>query len=348
MNLVKLCAIILPAVLALHETQNAGPIKLTGGGSSIQAPIQDLWARTYQNVPNVKAIPEYKASASIFGIEEVLSNKLAFAGSEIVPQTMGGKFKSDLLSVPLFASPIVFAFNLPDISDIVLSRDALVGIFNGTIATWDHPMILNMNPAIVFPANPIKIVLRKEPAGTTALVSATFGKINPEWSQKFGSGPIINSTSQTAIHAEQSKGVSAAIKNEPFSIGFMTLHTAREDKLSIAKLINKRNEIVQASVETSKKAMENINGDVNDLSYIDSDAAGAYPFTIISHGVINKAEMRSAHGQAAHESLKYFHWILSDNVARGMLSAFDYLEFPKKVLDTIVPQIQKIINNRKA
>ena len=38
------------------------------------------------------------------------------------------------------------------------SREILIGVFNGTIVYWNHHLITQLNPFILFPAHPILLV----------------------------------------------------------------------------------------------------------------------------------------------------------------------------------------------
>lgn len=58
---------------------------------------------------------------------------------------------------------LIYNGDLPD--DLSLSRDAVVGIFNGTVTYWDDPIITSANPKLVFPHNAIIPVVRNGSAG---------------------------------------------------------------------------------------------------------------------------------------------------------------------------------------
>lgn len=54
-----------------------------------------------------------------------------------------------LICIPFIFSAVAVAYNLPEADganqNLTLSREALVGIFNGTIQTWNHPLIQATN-----------------------------------------------------------------------------------------------------------------------------------------------------------------------------------------------------------
>ena len=41
------------------------------------------------------------------------------------------------------------------------SREILLGVFNGSILYWNHPLITQLNPFVVLPARPIAFVIVK-------------------------------------------------------------------------------------------------------------------------------------------------------------------------------------------
>ena len=53
------------------------------------------------------------------------------------------------------------AFNIPAISQLNLSRDHIVGIYNGTYRMWNDQGIQEINPSIELPERIIQVLARK-------------------------------------------------------------------------------------------------------------------------------------------------------------------------------------------
>lgn len=73
-----------------------------------------------------------------------------------------------------------------------LSRDALVGIFNGTIRFWSDPLIQMTNPDTFLPTLPIVAVHRTDSCTATLLFSQALSSFSPDWKKTYGSGYTIN------------------------------------------------------------------------------------------------------------------------------------------------------------
>ena len=59
--------------------------------------------------------------------------------------------------VALSYRAVVLAYNLPTISDLVLSRDDIVAMYNGTLQFWNDSRLCELNPNVTFPNNSIKV-----------------------------------------------------------------------------------------------------------------------------------------------------------------------------------------------
>ena len=78
-----------------------------------------------------------------------------------------GKVKQGVVMIPATAGSIVIAYNLPEVKDLKLSRDAYAGIFLGKITKWNDPAIAKDNPGEKLPDPPINVAFRSDGSGTT-------------------------------------------------------------------------------------------------------------------------------------------------------------------------------------
>ena len=71
----------------------------------------------------------------------------------------------------IFYRGVVITYNLPDFdTGLNLTREALVGIYNGTVLFWNDDLISSANPRLTrkLPYERISVVVRKDESGTTA------------------------------------------------------------------------------------------------------------------------------------------------------------------------------------
>jgi ABC-type phosphate transport system substrate-binding protein len=99
----------------------------------------------------------------------------------------------DLQIFPSVAGSVVPVYNIPELANvadpIVFSRPSIVGIYAGTIKSWNHPLILEDNRLHNLPvyyalrnmtgSPPINIVVRQDSSGTTSIFSGALGGMDP-------------------------------------------------------------------------------------------------------------------------------------------------------------------------
>jgi phosphate transport system substrate-binding protein len=130
----------------------AEEVKLYGAGASFPAPLYLCWFRDYY-LAHPKVRVDYQAIGSGGGRAGLFAGRLDFAGSDVpmapdeAQQVDGG-----VVQLPMTAGAIVLAYNLPGISELRLSREALSGIFLGKIQRWNDPMIAAANPDVQLPS----------------------------------------------------------------------------------------------------------------------------------------------------------------------------------------------------
>jgi len=90
-------------------------------------------------------------------LQQLLNKQVQFAVVDIAPpDSLLANYSLQIL--PILNGGQVLVFNWGgDIASLsfTLTRDVIVGIYNGSITTWDSPAIKNINPAVLLPSEPI-------------------------------------------------------------------------------------------------------------------------------------------------------------------------------------------------
>ncbi|MGB5734615.1 MAG: substrate-binding domain-containing protein, partial [Thiohalocapsa sp.] len=104
------------------------PIKLTGAGASFPAPLYLRWFRDYyKEHPSIKI--DYQSTSSSGGINDLINDRIDFAGSDLrLNDAQQGQVRGGVRQVPMTAGAIVLVYNIDGVTDLQLSRDAVVGI----------------------------------------------------------------------------------------------------------------------------------------------------------------------------------------------------------------------------
>lgn len=225
---------------------------LTATGSTFVANLVSAWAEQYGRVAPGVTIA-YEAANSPAGIEALEAGSVDFATSDL-PLTdlqqlvLGGS--DDLAQVPWAAGAIAIVYNLPGVEDLRLTPGAIAAIFSGAVVRWDDAGIQRDNPDVALPGQPISVVHRADPSGTTALFT-TFLRETTGW--RIGTGDAIDWPRGRGVVG--SAGVAAAVAGTEGAIGYVQLSYARDEGLGVARLRNEAGEFLAPTVQAVEAAL---------------------------------------------------------------------------------------------
>src|SRR5215475_10742716 len=161
-------------------------VKLQGAGASFPAPLYTKWFKTYtHDHPDVQI--DYQSVGSGSGVKSFIDKTVDFAASDaaMTPDEIA-KVQGGVQLVPMTAGAIVLAYNLPDVPDLKLSREAYSGIFLGKVKKWNDPVITKSNPNAKLPDQPINVVVRADGSGTSYVFTKHLSAINPDFQKTVG------------------------------------------------------------------------------------------------------------------------------------------------------------------
>ena len=156
---------------AAPSSASAATGQVAGAGASSQESAMKAWVANYQSA-NPDATVAYDPVGSGAGIEQFLSGRAAFAGSDAPLEgdeiaAAGKRCAAGALNLPMYVSPVAVVFNLPGIDELNMAPQTLAGVFTGEITTWTDPRIATDNPGVELPDVPITPVHRADKSGTT-------------------------------------------------------------------------------------------------------------------------------------------------------------------------------------
>ncbi len=184
----KVAAAIVLAFLALVMSADIGaaaPARVNGQGSSYVALAMQQWvadAQTsglqvnYLPTGSPQGLTAFGQSLADFGGTEAEFSALASPG---VGDSRGYQY------VPSVAGAVSVMYNVSDsagrkIDYLHLSRRTIARIFTGDISRWNDPAIAADNRGLVLPDQPINVVYRGTPSGTTGLFYDFVGNVAPD------------------------------------------------------------------------------------------------------------------------------------------------------------------------
>lgn len=84
------------------------------------------------------------------------------------------------LTVPAFSYPVTLAYNVPGLEGVVMTPEVVAGILNGTVTTWEDPLIADANPDYDFTGlAPFTLMSVDSPQGSVAAMTAWLAKAAP-------------------------------------------------------------------------------------------------------------------------------------------------------------------------
>lgn len=332
---------------AMGPTQlPAGSITINGAGATFPLPLYTQWTYAYQFVdPSV--IINYQGTGSGAGKTAIINNTVDFAGSDSLLSDQNYTDGKDLQMYPIVAGAVVpiynIAWNLPSggtapTTKLVLDRQTLVDIFNGTVTKWNDPKIATLNPdlAIVLPDATITVVHRSDGSGTTEIFTKALTSFSAAWTAGGASSIQWPTDSKGAIGGKGNPGVAGAVINTPNSIGYVELNFALANNIAFADMINKAGQKVSANAASLASAMTDFANSFTDKltnTIVDAPGAGSWPIAGYTYLILHTTSMTDC--VKAQKLLEYIRWTLTDATAAEGATKLGY--------STLTPSVQTLV-----
>ena len=304
-------------------------VRVVGAGSTFPAPLYENWfALLFQKFPQLQF--DYQSIGS-----EVDLERFDFGASEIdITDEQITNKKRGVLFLPMTAGSIVLTYNLPEVPDLKLTRDAYINIFLGNITNWNDPKISQSNPGVTLPNRPITVVYPLEQSSTTAIFTKYLSAISPEWKKTMGSGTVVEwpLTKETFLGGKGNEGVAALVEETQGSIAFVEYGFAANNKLKMAALENKAGKFVAPTNESGTITLAQIELSENLREFI-TDPSGdeSYPIVTYSWMLVYKTGYDDPNKAIAMEAMIQF------GLTEGQKKAAQqgYIELPSNVRERV-------------
>jgi phosphate transport system substrate-binding protein len=212
------------------------PITLTETGSSLLYPLFTRWAGNYTGATISAA-----STGSGTGQSDAEQGLVNIGASDAYLKNASA---TNLINVPVAISAQLIYYNLPTITaHLNLNGTVLAEIYNGTITTWDDPLILAAQTTAVqtqlkaLVSETIYPIKRSDSSGDTFLFTSYCDMSWSQWS--FGYSTSALTGDQFATGYDGNSGVVTAIHTTPNSIGYVGISyeaSAAADGLTYAAL----------------------------------------------------------------------------------------------------------------
>ena len=326
-------------------------VLLKGEGATFPAPIYNEWAELYPSVdPSVRI--EYRVTGSGAGKKAAVENTVDFAGSDSLLTTKEYERGQDLQMYPMLAGAVVIIYNIENISGVptlILDRETLVGIYDGTISHWNDSRLLALNPerATQLPAQPITVVHRADGSGTTEIFTKGLAAFSAQWKTQVGSGTSVDWPTDKlgrGVGRDYNSGVAAMVGSTPNSIGYVELAYAVTNNLLYARLKNRAGNIVTAGSENVQAAMADFAGTFSDrltTDIVDGSGQNSWPLAGYTYLILHTQRMTDC--VKARKLVEYIRWSLTDDFAQQRATALGYSPLPNDVRQLVLTRLARVM-----
>src|SRR4051812_10637702 len=331
------------AVLILMASTVASAQSLTGAGATFPYPMYSKWFSEYKKAhPSVEI--NYQSIGSGGGIAQVTEGTVDFGATDGPMNDMQladfqAKRGSPVLHFPTVLGADVPTYNIPGTTgELKFTQAALAGIFLGKITKWNDPELVKANPGVKLPSNDVIVVHRSDGSGTTYIWVDFLAKASPEWRSKVGVGTSVRCP--VGLGGKGNGGVTGLVKQTPYSIGYVELIYALQNKLPFGTVQNSAGEFVKASLESTTAAAAgaaaNMPADFR-VSITNPPGKTAYPVASFTWLLIPQ---KIADPNKKKILTDFLHWMLTDG--QKMTEALSYAPLPKAVVQQEMKAISKI------
>lgn len=311
---------------------------LNGAGATFPEPLYVRWFSEYNKIqPGVQI--SYQGVGSGAGVEQYLAGTVDFGATDSPlkaeeKEKFKAKYGADPIQVPMTAGSVVFAYNLPAVKDLKLSRKAYCGIATGKITKWNDPAIAAANAGATLPDKAISFVHRSDGSGTTAVFTGHLKAACPEWTA--GANKTVEWPVGTG--AKGNPGVTAQVQQADGSIGYVEYAYAKENGLTMAAIENKSGKIIAPSPEAGALAFEGAKLPADfALKVPDPTDAGAYPITSLTWLLLYPTYKDAAKKEALTSVIN---WALTDG--KKFSDELGYIPLPGGVNSKVTEAVTKI------
>jgi phosphate transport system substrate-binding protein len=305
-------------------------VDITGAGATFPYPVYAKWADAYKKATGVGM--NYQSIGSGGGIKQITAKTVDFGASDM-PLKPEELEKAGLIQFPAIMGGDVIVYSIKGVPSgaITLTGPQIADIYLGKITKWNDAVIAKQNPGVKLPDQAISVVHRSDGSGTTFIFVNYLSKVSPEWKSKVGEGTSV--AWPTGVGGKGNEGVASYVQRIDGAIGYVEYAYAKQNKLAVAKLVNRENQAVAPNEEAFKAAAAGADWAKAPGMYLvltDQAGKGSWPMTGASYILMHKQQEKP---DTAKEVLKFFDWSFRNG--DQMASQLDYVAMPDAVVQLI-------------
>ncbi len=306
-------------------------------------PLTYYWTFAYHQVqPGVQV--NYNSVGSGAGITQITQLLVNFGATDApLTSKQYAALPGTVVTIPESISAVVPGYNIPGISNgLRFTGDVLARIFLGNITTWNDAALVNLNPGIVLPSQPILVVHRSDGSGTMFAFTNFLSDSNAQWRNTPGLGTNTTITWPVGKGCKGNEGVAGCIENNQYSIGPIesafaianpTLIQVGAVQNAAGNFITANQTTISATVQAGAQTGLPVgNATWTHVSIInnvfnDTSATNAYPITTFTYIVAYQQQTNQVAGQIL---TNFLWWAVNSGQQAGV--NLGYIPLPASVV----------------
>jgi phosphate transport system substrate-binding protein len=327
------------AALAAMAGQASAETLINGAGATFPYPLYSKWFTEYAKVdPTVKF--NYQSIGSGGGIKQITAQTVDFGASDkFLGDDELKRVPGKLLHIPTVMGAVVVTYNIPGIGKgLKLSPENLADIYQGKLNKWNDPRIVKDNPTLKLPAKAIIVVHRSDGSGTTNIFTDYLSAVSREWGSKVGKGASVKWP--VGLGGKGNEGVAGQIKTTQYTIGYVELAYAVENKLPYASIKNKSGVFVEPTIKSTSAAAagaaKSMPADYR-ISLVNQPGKDAYPIVGFTWLLVYQDQKDKAKGK---KLVEFLNWELKHG--QQMAAKILYAPLPANVVKMVEKTVRTI------
>jgi phosphate transport system substrate-binding protein len=337
-------AVTNPPVVTTEPTAlPAGSVQINGAGATFPFPLYSRWFYEYAFIdPAVKF--NYQSIGSGGGIKQITARTVDFAGSDAILTPENYAAAPGIQMLPMVGGAVVPVYNVAELNGqaaLVVDATTLAGIFLGQITKWNDPAIAALNPGLPLPGKDIIVVHRSDGSGTTFIFTDYLSQVSAEWKAQVGNATSVEWPA--GLGGKGNEGVAGTVGQNDGAIGYVELAYARQNKMSIATMVNAAGNPVEAAIETTQNAMTDFSSAMPDTlarSIVNTPGANSWPIAGYTYLLVYMDQTDCLKGQKLAEFVR---WALTQGSSYA--TDLEYVPLPENVRNLVLARVDQITCN---
>jgi phosphate transport system substrate-binding protein len=330
-----------------------GAIQINGAGATFPYPLYSRWFYeyafvdssvhfNYQSIGSGGGIKQITEKTVDFGASDAILNSDQFTaapGIQMFPQVAGAVVP--VVNLGALVQPAASGATPPPVTPLTLDPATLSGIYMGTIAKWNDPAIVALNPGVPLPDEDIVVVHRSDGSGTTFIFTDYLSNVSADWKTSVGNASSVEWP--VGLGGKGNEGVAGTVQQNEGAIGYVELAYAIANKMNAVNMVNSAGTTVTASIDSTQSALADFGGDMPATlarSVVNAPGASSWPIAGYTYLLLY---MDQTNCQVASKLVQFISWAQSDGTQ--FATALNYVALPDNVKTQMLAKLDQITCN---